>query len=84
MWESRDAGLWLRDEYMPSKLERDEMRRIQYQRRLSPAQCRQARALVASGKSLRVVAKHFGVSRMAIWRVLQAGDTVLLGGEEPD
>lgn len=84
MWESRDGGLWLRDEYMPSKLERDEMRRIQYQRRLSPAQCRQARALVASGKSLRVVAKHFGVSRMAIWRVLQAGDTLLLGGEEPD
>lgn len=67
-WEQRGDGLWLRAEYLPAKLERDEMRHIPYQRKLSPDQVRMARALIASGKSLRQVARHYGVSRMAIWR----------------
>lgn len=82
MWEPRDEGLWLRDEHMPPKLKRDQMRHVPYQRKLTLAQCRQARALVASGKSIRHVAAHFNVSRMAIWRVLQDGDNMPQGGEE--
>ena len=72
-WENRGDGLWLQEALLPPRLERDEMRHVPYQRRLTPAQCRQARALVASGKTLRAVAAHFNVSRMAIWRILQDG-----------
>ena len=52
------------------------MRHVPYQRKLTPAECRQARALVASGRSLRDVASHFQVSRMAIWRLLQDDTSV--------
>jgi site-specific DNA recombinase len=72
-WEHRGDGLWLQEAHLPPRLERDEMRHVPYQRKLTPAQCRQARALVASGKTLRAVAAHFNVSRMAIWRILQDG-----------
>lgn len=70
-WEQRGDELWLRIEHLPPKIKRDEIRHTPYQRRLTPEQCRQARALVASGKSLRQVATHFGVSRMAIWRSIK-------------
>ncbi len=46
--------------------------------KLTPGQRAQARDLVAGGMSLRRVARHFGVSRMAIWRAVHAdGDAVV-------
>lgn len=73
-WEQHGDGLWLREEHLPSKITRDTVRHKASQRRLTPEQGRQARALVASGKSLRKVAAHFGVSRMAIWRAMRGVD----------
>jgi len=83
-WEQREDGLWLRTEYLPARIEREEMRHIPYQRKLTPAECRQARALVASGRSLRAVASHFHVSRMAIWRLLQEDGSTMEIDEEDE
>jgi IS30 family transposase len=41
------------------------------QHTLSLAQREEARQLIAAGKTLRQVAAHFGVSRMAIWRSME-------------
>jgi hypothetical protein len=67
-WEQRDDGLWLRPEFIPAKLERSKMTLRPDQRKLDPEQREEARRLLAAGKTLRQVAAHFGVSRMAIWR----------------
>ena len=48
------------------------------------AECRQTRALVASGRSLRAVASHFHVSRMAIWRLLQEDGSTMEIEEEDE
>jgi hypothetical protein len=83
-WEQCEDGLWLRSEYLPARLEREEMRHVPYQRKLTPAECRQAHALVASGRTLRDVAIHFNVSRMAIWRLLQDDGSAVDGEEEEE
>jgi DNA invertase Pin-like site-specific DNA recombinase len=71
-WEQHGEELRLCAEFLPRKLERSEMAFRPYQRKLNPAECEAARGLVANGKSLRQVAAHFHVSRMAIWRIIDA------------
>jgi hypothetical protein len=71
-WERHGEELRLRAEFLPRKLERPEMAFKPYQRKLDPEECEAARKLVANGKSLRQVASHFNVSRMAIWRIVDA------------
>jgi hypothetical protein len=41
------------------------------QHKLNAEQREEARRLMGEGKTLRQVAAHFGVSRMAIWRLTQ-------------
>jgi hypothetical protein len=70
-WEQRGDGLWLRPQFLPAKLERSEMTLQPDQHKLPPEKRLEARRLIASGKTLRQVAAHFGVSRMAIWRSIE-------------
>jgi DNA invertase Pin-like site-specific DNA recombinase len=70
-WEQRGDGLWLRPAFVPAKLERSEMTLRPDQHTLSLALREEARQLLAAGKTLRQVAAHFGVSRMAIWRSME-------------
>jgi hypothetical protein len=67
-WEQREDELWVRQEYLPGKLACSKMTQRADQRKLNPQQHEEARRLIAEGKSLREVAAHFGVSRMAVWR----------------
>ena len=71
-WEQRSDGLWLRQEWLPAKLERSAMRLMPEQHKLNAGQREEARRLMGEGKTLRQVAAHFGVSRMAIWRLMNA------------
>lgn len=70
-WERRGDELWLRQEFIPPKLERSEVRLTPDQFKLSPADREAARRLLTEGKTMRQVAEHFGVSRMAIWRIAE-------------
>jgi DNA invertase Pin-like site-specific DNA recombinase len=69
-WEREGDMLRLRSEFLPRKLQRSEMTMKPDQHKLDPTECEAARKLVADGKSLRQVAAHFHVSRMAIWRIM--------------
>ena len=71
-WGLHGETLLLRSEVLPPKLERTEMTLKPYLRKLNPEECEAARQLVAEGKSLRQVAAHFNVSRMAIWRIVDS------------
>jgi len=53
----------------------------QQQPKLSPAQQREARRLLAQGKTLRQVGAHFGVSYGAIWRLTQRDGEAPATGE---
>lgn len=71
-WEQREQGLWLREEYLPPKVEREQMHLPPPQASsLTPEQQRQARALVDQGLSLREVARHFGTSHESIRRLMR-------------
>jgi len=41
-------------------------------RNLTPEEREEARKCLAEGRTLRQVAEHFGLSRMAIWRLPQS------------
>ena len=70
-WEQCDDELWLREDHWPPKRNRPlEHQPPTPQRKLSPEQCEQARVMVEGGMTLRQVAAQFGVSYMAIWRVM--------------
>jgi hypothetical protein len=70
-WEQRDSGLWLRAEYLPPKRKRiNPHAPLPMQYKLDLLQRRHVRELARSGMTVRQLAKHFGVSRTAIWRVL--------------
>jgi DNA invertase Pin-like site-specific DNA recombinase len=71
-WERHGDELRLRAEFIPPKLERSEMTLQPDQRKLSATEREAARQLLAEGKSMRQVAAHFHVSRMAIWRIAEA------------
>ena len=67
--------LWLQDEHLPPKLERANPHApLPMQYKLDVLQRRQAQEMTRSGMTIRQVADHFGVSRMAIWRALRATD----------
>ncbi len=71
-WEQRDSGIWLRQESWPPKIERDSPRLPPpHPSSLTPNQQQEARSLVENGISLRQVAKQFGVSYGAIWRLMK-------------
>lgn len=71
-WEQREAGLWLRSEYLPPKLQRDNPHFPPAQLpSLVPAQQEEALALIKQGMSVRRVARHFGVSHMSVHRLVQ-------------
>jgi hypothetical protein len=80
-WEAADATtLTLRQEACPPKRPRPNPHRPPLPaRKLTPTQCAAARALVESGQSLRAVGQAFGVSRMAILRLMQAMDAGEVG-----
>lgn len=70
-WEQRDGGMWIRAKHLPPKRKRDNPHApLPMQYKLDLLQRRQVRELAGSGMSVRQLAKHFGVSRTAIWRVL--------------
>jgi hypothetical protein len=71
-WEQREHELHLRPEFIPPKLERSEMTMKPDQRKLTPTERQEARQLLAEGKTMRQVAEHFHVSRMAIWRLAES------------
>jgi DNA invertase Pin-like site-specific DNA recombinase len=73
-WELHGHTLRLQADLLPPKLERSEMTLKPYQWKLTPQECEAARKLVADGHSLRQVAAHFNVSRMSIWRILDANN----------
>jgi len=71
-WEYRDGGLWLYEEYLPPKLERNNPRMPPPQRpSLTPGQQEEALKLVEQGVSIRQVAKQFGSSYESIRRAIQ-------------
>jgi site-specific DNA recombinase len=71
-WERRGDELWLRQEFIPPKLERSEMTTKPDQRKLTPSEREEARPMLVAGKTMRQVAERFGVSRMAIWRLAES------------
>jgi DNA invertase Pin-like site-specific DNA recombinase len=72
-WEQHENGLWLQDDYLPPKLERENPHApLPMQFKLDWLQRQQAQEMARSGMTIRQVADHFGVSRMAIWRALQS------------
>ena len=79
-WQQGEGGLWLLREWWPPKRPRDDYHRPPLiPPKLNEEQAAEARRLVESGLSLRVVAKQFSVSRMAVHRALRRG---LKGGDE--
>ena len=71
-WERHGDELLLRTEFIPPKLERSETNLQPDQLNLTASEREAARQLLAGGKSMRQVAAHFNVSRMAIWRIAEA------------
>jgi hypothetical protein len=61
-WEQRDEGLWILDEYLPMQYKLDHLQR------------QQVREMARLGMTVRQLAIHFGVPRMAIWRTLRVDD----------
>jgi hypothetical protein len=70
-WERHGDEVRLRTGFIPPKLERSETTLQPDQRKLTASEREAARQLLAGGKSMRQVAAHFNVSRMAIWRIAE-------------
>jgi transposase len=68
MWEQREDGLWLRENYLPPKLDREAPRLPSHPPSLTPAQQEQAIMLVRQGMSLLEVADLLGTSYESIRR----------------
>jgi len=74
-WELSENGLWLQDQFLPPKRERQNPHApLPMQFKLDPLQRQLAREMARSGMTIRQLADHFGISRMAIWRAIQATD----------
>jgi len=72
-WEHKDNGLWLRSEYLPDRRDQRDYPHFPPPQApsLTPLQQCEARLLIQQGYSMRQVARHFGVSHGAIWRLMQ-------------
>jgi len=68
MWEQRDGGLWLREDYWPPKLNRTGLLPSQPPS-LTTAQQEQAIMLIRQGMSLRKVADLLGTSHESVHRL---------------
>jgi hypothetical protein len=79
-WEQRAGGLWLCAEHLPPKRKRqDPHAPLPMQYKLDFLERGQAREMARSGMTMRQIAEHFGVSRMAIWRSLNAEEEAIDG-----
>ena len=72
MWEQRGDSLWLRDEYLPPKLERENPRLPSQPPALTPAQQERAIMLIRQGMSLRKVADLLETSHESIRRFVKS------------
>lgn len=70
MWEQREGGLWLREDYWPPKREENSGRGRAPS--LTPAEQERAIALIRQGMPLRKVAEHFNTSYEAIRRLTKS------------
>jgi len=77
MWEQRGESLWLRDEYLPPKLERENPRLPPQPPALTPAQQERAIMLIRQGMSLRKVADLLETSHESIRRFVKSQGIVL-------
>lgn len=71
MWEQRDDGLWLRENYWPPKLDREAPRLPSHPPSLTPTQQEQAIMLIRQGMTLRKVADLLGTSYESIHRLVK-------------
>jgi site-specific DNA recombinase len=75
-WEQRENGLWLQEDYLPPKRERANPHApLPMQYKLDRLQRQRAKEMARAGMTVRQLADHFGVSRMAVWRALRAEST---------
>src|SRR5215472_10448674 len=72
MWEQRGDCLWLRDEYLPPKLERANPHLPSQPPALTPAQQERAIMLIRQGLSLRKVADLLETSHESIRRFVKS------------
>jgi DNA invertase Pin-like site-specific DNA recombinase len=79
MWEQRDGGLWLREEYWPQKHQANNPFSSPS---LTPVQQEKAIMLIRQGMSLRKVAELVGVSHEMIRRLVKSEGIVLQRSEQ--
>jgi len=72
MWEQHGESLWLRDEYLPPKLEKENPRLPSQPPALTPAQQERAIILIRQGLSLRKVADLLETSYESIRRFVKS------------
>lgn len=78
MWEQRANGLWLKEDYWPPKVVRDDPHRPPPQPpSMTPAQQERAIMLIRQGMSLRQVAKIMDVSYQSVHRLVKREGIVL-------
>ena len=77
MWEQRDGGLWLREDYWPPRLEAGPSGLPSRPPALTLSQQEQAIMMLRQGRSLREIAKALGVSHESVRRLAQREDIVL-------
>lgn len=78
MWEQRNNGLWLKGDYWPPKIVRDNPHSPPPQvSSMTPAQQERAIMLIRQGMSLRQVAKVMGTSYQSVYRLVKREGIVL-------
>jgi len=84
MWEQREDGLWLREDYWPPKLDREGPHLPSQPPALTLAQqeraimlIRQELSLLRADVSFREVAQRFGISDASLWRLAERDGVVL-------
>jgi site-specific DNA recombinase len=80
MWEQRDSGLWLREEYWPPLVPVSPRLPPPQQPSMTPAQQERAIMLIRQGMSLREVAKLFDTSHQSVHRLMKKAIAV----EQPE
>ncbi len=71
MWEQREDSLWLREDYLPPKLDRGHPHLPSHPPALTPAQQEQAIMLIRQGMSLRKIAELLETSHESVRRFLK-------------
>jgi DNA-binding CsgD family transcriptional regulator len=81
MWEQRDGGLWLREEYLPPFVQSGPHLPSPQKPSMTPAQQEQAILLIRQGMSLREVAKLFDTSYQSVFRLVKKAKRLVEGSE---